>query len=130
MADVCSSQVTCREKDEREFAWLGYRVVERFSNGCVRMYDDRADHGHSNDLQKVAGNGVVFHGHSGAGADYPPVVFASDGTEYATCDTIICDGLPALELQDDGTVRSRETAEKYWRVLKSALAKLAHAENK
>jgi hypothetical protein len=125
MADVCSSQVTCREQDQKEFTWMGYRLRQRLGNGCVQLIDDQADHGHNQELQKIAGQGVAFHGHSGAGNDYPPVVFASDGTEYATCDTIICDGLPAREVQEDGTVRGRESAEKYWRVLKSARARLS-----
>jgi len=68
--------------------------------------------------------GVIFHGHSGAGADYPPVVFASDGAEYATCDTIICDGLPALELSEDGTIVGRDKAEHYGCVVKSTRATL------
>ena len=125
MADICSSQVTCLEKDEKQFAWLGYRLLERLDDGCVRLIDDQADHGHCQELQKIAGQGIVFCGHSGAGADYPPVVFASDGKEYATCDTIVCDGPPAIEVAEDGTLRGKETAERYWRVLKSARAKLS-----
>ena len=123
MADVCYSELTCFEQDKGKFEDLGFRLHERLGNGCVQMYDDQADHGHCQELQGLAGEGVVFHGHSGAGADYPPVVFASDGSAYATCETIVSDGLPALEMAEDGELQGQETAERYWRVLRSARAR-------
>src|SRR3989475_586274 len=84
MADVCYAELTCFEEDKGKFEGLGFRLHERLGNGCVRMHDDQADHGHCQELQGLAGEGVVFHGHSGAGADYPSMVFASDGCVYAT----------------------------------------------
>jgi len=53
MGDICSSQVTCLENDEKQFAWLGYRLLEGLDNGCIQLIDDQAPNGHCNGPQNL-----------------------------------------------------------------------------
>ena len=127
MSDYCYSRLTCRLKDAFRFSAIGYHLEELVDNDCIAMVDEQADFGHSDELEELAGEGPIFYGYSANGDEYPAEVFAADGVEYASCDTIVPDANPALEMYEDGTIVGQQEASDYWRVWNSARKKLIDA---
>jgi len=94
----------------------------------ARVFEEQANYGAESDLQALADMGMIFIGASGAGAEYPTAVFASDGKRFVSAHSL-ADGIeskPVVEIDADGNADpdTMKAIKRYYRVLKAAKKKL------
>jgi len=126
MGDRCSVEVLCHKHDAKRFEALDFVQVDwgEQPDHLARMFEEQANYGAESDLQALADQRMVFIGASGAGAEYPAAVFASDGKRFVSVSSLAdgIDSKPVVEIEADGNA-DRDTMKaikRYYRVLKAA----------
>lgn len=112
-------QLTCRAVDVALFEAEGFVQQGTSSEwpGTVEMFDEQRNYADTDELPRVP-----FFGSHGAGGCYGCGVFACDGTELVTCETLHDSGYPAARITKEGNVKRGDIDEalRYYKVLLAA----------
>ena len=122
MGDRCWLQVTVHRNHVDEF-WKAvdddpkYAESEEDEWGNMRYQIDEANYGWSDQLDAAAAQGCVFEGDHGAGGEYGPHSFASQGDGLCHCVETDHDMTPVVPCPEGGPDgRYVAVVADYWRV--------------
>jgi len=123
----------CRPQDADAVAEeLGASVDEDEGGpGECWIYDDQANYGHADALQKLATvRGATFYGYHGAGCEYGPMLFAAHGGRLAYIESDWNADYPVVGIEKDGTSPAHfvQAAREYYELLALAVAVLEAAD--
>jgi hypothetical protein len=126
MGDRCWLQVTVRKRDEQKFLEAvdeDPRYLEREEDewGNPRLTCDEANYGWYDELDVAAAAGCVFHGDHGAGGEYGPATFASDGS--GGCHNVDADreSMPVVVVGEQGPDKNHlQLIADYWQTYRGA----------
>lgn len=123
MSDRCSVSITCLAADEDKFAAMDLS----FDNDVESTLGERAvvtigDDETNACVEDHAPKDAVHIGFHGEGYEYPPGMWACDGTQFVYVASAIDSSCPVVEVRPDGTVDPNAMAQAvlFWAVYRRA----------